>query len=99
MAVEAWRAQIVIPAARIETTFFTDEPSRALIREASQKRRIAQGDFIGRAALSFAAYDLDLTWPFVTREEHAITDLRLGRYTRRNYFGREFGHWQIEGLS
>lgn len=79
--------------------FITFTSADELIDEAAHKRRMVTEEFVGRAALAVAAYDLGRPWGVITRGEPPLRDLRRHHLPAKRLYGRNFGNWTIERMS
>jgi hypothetical protein len=96
-----WRADVLRSLADDKKAFrvVTFESAYTLIADAAYNRRMLIEDFVGRAALAVAAYDADEPWLAVTYKEPPLRDLRRNNLPPKRKYGRDFGNWQITGMT
>jgi hypothetical protein len=98
-----WRANIMsdLPDAPVTMKATTFEGAAEIIKVAAYNRRMTVEDFIARAALAVACYDmpLDIAWEEATEKEPPMRDLRRRGMSPRRMRGKGFGPWKIEGMS
>lgn len=96
-----WRADILrsLPDEKRMIRMMTFDSALDLIQVAAYNRRMTQQEFCGRAALAVAAFDADEPWFAVTRLEPPLHDRRRFQMEPRRKYGRDFGNWQITGMT
>lgn len=95
-----WRADVIRSLAdeKRMVRAMTFQTGLEMIQIAAYNRRMSQREFIGRAALAVACYDLDEPWYAATKKEPPLMDLRRWQMHPVRKYGRDFGEWQITGM-
>lgn len=96
-----WRADIIRSLAdeKRMIRMVTFDSALELIDQAAYNRRMSRYEFCGRASLAVAAFDADEPWYAVTKKEPPLHDLRRREMPARRKYGRDFGPWQITGMT